>query len=172
MDKITFITGGARSGKSRFALKLARDCGGRTAFIATCKPLDREMKKRIAIHKRSRPRHWQTFEENLRLPALLNKIGPKFDTIVIDCLTLLVSDFMLKGGKEAAIENEANKIMQALKKIKSRSIIVSNEVGLGIVPKNKLAREFRDIAGRINQIAADKSDRVFFMVSGIPWRVK
>jgi adenosylcobinamide kinase/adenosylcobinamide-phosphate guanylyltransferase len=85
MGEITFITGGARSGKSRFALKLAQDCRGRTAFIATCKPLDREMKKRIALHKNSRPRHWETFEQTRSLPALLNKIGSKFDTIIIDC---------------------------------------------------------------------------------------
>ena len=172
MGKIIFITGGARSGKSRFALELAGKRKGKIAFVATCKPLDREMRQRVASHQSLRPRHWQTFEESASLPALLKKIGWRFDTIIIDCLTLWVCDFMLKGKKEATIESEMNKILQALKEINSRSIVVSNEVGLGIVPRNKLGRDFRDVAGRINQIVAQKSDRVFFMVSGIPWRIK
>lgn len=172
MGKIIFIVGGARSGKSRYALQLAKDNGGRVGFIATCKPRDAEMKRRVMRHKNNRPKHWETFEENDGLPALLEKIASKFEIIIIDCLTLLISNLMLKGIKENLIENKISQIFAIIKKIKAQAIIVSNEVGLGVVPENKLVRNFRDIAGRINQVVADKSDSVFFMVSGIPWRIK
>jgi len=172
MGRITFILGGARSGKSTYALKVAKDIGGRVAFIATCQPKDLEMKRRIILHKGSRPRHWKTYQAPLEPTLLLKEIGSKFDVLVIDCLTLMISNLMLKGFKELAIENKINKMLTVLKKIKSSSIVVSNEVGLGIVPENKLARNFRDIAGRINQSIATKSDEVFFIVCGIPWRIK
>lgn len=171
MGKITFILGGARSGKSQFAIKLARKKAKKVAFIATCQPKDLEMKKRIALHRKIRPTIWQTFEEPQDLTLLLKEIGSKFELIIIDCLTLWISNLLLKGVKASAIENKINKIMVALKAAKSQSIIVSNEVGLGIVPENRLARDFRDIAGRINQIVADKSSEVFFMVSGIPVKI-
>ncbi len=172
MSEITFILGGARSGKSSFALKAALESGGKTAFIATCQPLDPEMKKRILRHKKARPSHWQTYEEPREIAGLLKRISGKFDIIIIDCLTLLVSNLMMDGQKEAAIKKELNKTLDALKKIKADAILVSNEVGLGIVPDSKLGREFRDIAGRVNQMAAAKANKVFFLVSGIPWRIK
>jgi adenosylcobinamide kinase/adenosylcobinamide-phosphate guanylyltransferase len=172
MAKIIFIVGGARSGKSTYALSVAKASGKKIAFIATCQPKDCEMKKRITLHKNSRPCHWKTFEEPRDPVLLLKKIGLKFDVVVIDCLTLMISNLMLKGLKEAAIESKINKLLDVLNKIKAQSVIVSNEVGLGIVPQNKLARDFRDIAGRINQIVAAKSDSVIFLVSGIPWRIK
>lgn len=172
MGKITFVLGGVRSGKSRFAIRLAKEKGRSVAFIATCQGLDREMQRRIIIHKKSRPLHWRTFEVPENTALLLKKINDKFDVIVIDCLTLLISNLLLKGVSEDSIEKQINGIMSILGKIKARSIIVSNEVGLGIVPENKLARDFRDIAGRINQIVAAKSNEVFFMFSGIPSRIK
>jgi len=172
MAKITFILGGARSGKSQFAIKLAKGKTKKVAFIATCLAKDLEMKRRIQLHKKLRPAHWQTFEEPKDIPALLEEIGSKFDLIIIDCLTLLVSNLLLEGLKGTAIEDRVKMMVTLLKKIKSQSIIVSNEVGLGIVPKNKLARDFRDIAGRVNQIVAEKSDSVFFMFTGMPLRIK
>lgn len=172
MGKIIFILGGARSGKSRFAIKLAKERAKKVAFIATCQPKDLEMKKRINIHKKARPRNWQSFEEPEDLSLLLKRIGSKFEVIVIDCLTLWVSNLLIKGLKEYLIKNKVNKMLAILRRIRGKSIIVSNEVGLGIVPENKLARDFRDIAGRINQIIAEKSDEVFFLVSGIPLRIK
>jgi len=172
MGKITFILGGARSGKSRFAVKLAQGNGRKVAFIATCLPLDSEMKKRIGIHKKTRPSHWRTFEAPRDMPSLLKQIGHKFETIIIDCLTLLVSNLLLKGLDGNDIESQVNKILRSLKKIKARAIIVSNEAGLGIVPENKLARDFRDIAGRINQTVASKSDEVIFMLAGLPLKIK
>lgn len=172
MGKITFILGGARSGKSRLAVKLAEQKGGKVAFIATCMPKDLEMKRRIYVHKNSRPGHWKTFEDPKDITLLLNSIGSKFNLIIIDCLTLLVSGFMLNGLKKNAIETKINRMLAALRKINAQSIIVSNEVGLGIVPENKLARDFRDIAGRINQSVAAKSDAVFLVFAGIPLKLK
>ncbi len=172
MAKITFILGGARSGKSSYALELAKKHKGKIAFIATCQPFDAEMKQRIAWHKKTRPSHWQCFEEYQDIAALLQQAGNKFDLIIIDCLTLLVTNLMLAGNPEERIEKIINNILLKLKNIRGKSILVSNEVGLGIVPVNKLGRDFRDIAGKINQLAAKKADEVFFMVSGIPWRIK
>lgn len=172
MSKITFLLGGARSGKSSYAIKLAREYGGKVAFIATCQPLDAEMKKRIRLHKKTRPSCWQTFEEPKDVAALLKKIGAKFDTIIIDCLTLMISNLMMDGERETTIQKKLKDMLGALDKMKTQAIIVSNEVCLGIVPDNKLGRTFRDIAGKINQIAASKADNVFFLVSGIPWKIK
>ena len=151
---------------------MAAEAGKNVAFVATCRPKDYEMKKRIALHKKNRPLHWKTFEEPLVPVLLLKKIGSKFDVVIIDCLTLMVSNLMLKGHRGGVIENKISKLLCALKKIRAECIIVSNEVGLGIVPENKLARDFRDIAGNVNQIVAKEAKEVFFMVSGIPWRVK
>lgn len=172
MGKITFILGGARSGKSTYALDLAKKRAQKTVFIATCQALDKEMKQRIELHKKSRPADWQTFEEPYDVVKVLKKIGDKFDCIVIDCLTLWVSNLMLSKNTSDSIETMIAEIIAHLKKTKSISIIVSNEVGLGIVPVNRLARDFRDIAGVVNRIAASQADEVVFMVSGIPLRVK
>jgi adenosylcobinamide kinase/adenosylcobinamide-phosphate guanylyltransferase len=172
MAKITLILGGARSGKSSYALRLAKKSGGRVAFIATCAPLDKEMEERISLHKKSRPSYWQTFEEPKDIVLLLKNIGAKFDTILIDCLTLMVSNLMMTKKKEDIIEKKFKDILSALDKIKARVIIVSNEVGLGIVPSRKLGREFRDIAGRINQLVAAKADNVFFLIAGIPLKIR
>ncbi len=173
MGRITFILGGARSGKSKYALRLA---GGKNkvAFIATCKAegRDKEMLNRIKMHKKSRPAHWKTFEEPHAPSVLLNKIEKDFETIIIDCLTLLISNLMLNGTNKKQITREIDRLMSRLKKARAESVIVSNEVGLGIVPDNRLARNFRDIAGKINQFVARKSDRVFFMVSGMPMQIK
>ncbi len=172
MGKITFILGGARSGKSTYALNLAQERGKKVAFIATGEPRDAEMKKRIALHKKERPSGWKTFEEQKNISSVLKKIGQEFDLVIIDCLTLLISNLILTGLKSDLIQNKINDLLNEVTKIKSNCIIVSNEVGLGIVPENKLARDFRDIAGRANQLVAKKSNQVFFIVSGIPWRIK
>jgi len=172
MGKLILILGGARSGKSSFALKLANQAKGKVAFIATCEPKDREMKKRIGLHKKSRPNSWKTFEAPLNPEEILNKIGVNFEIIILDCLTLLVCNYMMQNFSPAVIEKKIKKLLDAIAKAKGNFIVVSNEVGLGIVPENKLGRDFRDIAGRANQLFAKKSDEVYFMVSGIPWRVK
>lgn len=173
MNKIILILGGARSGKSSYAIELAKKCGKNVAFIATCQPLDEEMKERIKSHKSKRPVYWKTFEEPQNISMQLKKIGAKFDAIIIDCLTLFVSNLLLTKHSDAIIEDEVKKILEIIRTIKCKTIIiVSNEVGLGIVPKNKLARRFRDIAGRINQMVAQAANTVFFMLSGLPLKIK
>ncbi|MCQ9205720.1 MAG: bifunctional adenosylcobinamide kinase/adenosylcobinamide-phosphate guanylyltransferase [Omnitrophica bacterium] len=172
MGKIVFILGGARSGKSSFAVELAKGRNKKVAFVATCQALDREMKERIKLHIKKRPQNWQTFEEPKNLSFLLKKISRVVDVIIIDCLTLLVSNLSLGGLDDKAIEDKVSEILKVLKSAKAKSIIVSNEVGLGIVPRNRLGRNFRDLAGRINQIVAKQADRVFFMVSGLPLQIK
>ena len=171
MAKITFILGGARSGKSTFALNLAKKYK-KVAFIATGQALDREMKKRILLHRKARPSHWQTFEEDKEITSALQKIGDNFDCVVIDCLTLWVSNLMLSGFNQEKIEGKISEVLSIIKKIKGKVIIISNEVGLGIVPVNKLARRFRDIAGKVNQIVACEASKVFFMVSGLAMKIK
>lgn len=171
MNKITFILGGARSGKSEYALKLASKAKN-VAFIATCEALDDEMARRIKMHRSSRPKHWTAYEEPLAVAKIIKKRSARHDTILIDCLTLFVTNLLLKKKTTEQIEQEVLSIMKALEKHKGSSVIVSNEVGLGIVPHTRLGREFRDIAGRMNKIVAEKSARVIFMVSGIPWRIK
>jgi adenosylcobinamide kinase/adenosylcobinamide-phosphate guanylyltransferase len=170
---LTFIVGGARSGKSTYALGLAEKSKN-VAFIATCTYADSdpEMARRIELHKKERPSHWQTFEESRNIASLLEQIGSKSDVILIDCLTLFVSQMLIEAVDEAVVEDQAQEIIHAVKAIKGQVIMVSNEVGLGVVPEYPLGRQFRDVSGRINQKVACAADEVFFMVSGLPLKVK
>jgi len=168
MAKIALILGGVRSGKSRLAIKMAKEKGRKVAFVATSQALDKEMEGRIMLHKKARPLGWKTFEEPGDVDILLKNIGAKFDVIIIDCLTLLISNLLLKGLREIDIERKIKKIIRS----GANLIIVSNEVGLGIVPDNKMARAFRDISGKMNQVVAKKASEVFFMASGLPLQIK
>jgi len=172
MAEITLILGGARSGKSNYALEEADKYGKKVAFVATCTPCDEEMAERIRLHKSRRPAHWKTFEEPRALAALLDKIGAQFDAVVIDCLTLFESNLLSDGLSDEAVEKEICNMLKALRSARCKSIIISNEVGLGVVPQNQLARRFRDLAGRLNQLVAKEADEVFFMASGIPITMK
>jgi adenosylcobinamide kinase/adenosylcobinamide-phosphate guanylyltransferase len=171
MGKIILVLGGARSGKSTFAQGLAEK-HKKVAFIATAQGRDTEMRRRIKLHKLIRPAGWKTFEEPKQLAPLLLKIGDGFDCLLLDCLTLLVSNLMLAKKTEAVILHLVGELLSTVKKRKYALIVVSNEVGLGLVPSNILGRRFRDIAGRANQIVAAAADEVYFMFSGIPLRVK
>ncbi|MHB8155441.1 MAG: bifunctional adenosylcobinamide kinase/adenosylcobinamide-phosphate guanylyltransferase [Candidatus Omnitrophota bacterium] len=171
MNKITLILGGARSGKSSYALSLAKRYK-KVAFIATCQGKDKEMRQRIKLHKETRPQHWETFEEPRELTKLLGKMDNSFNCIVIDCLTLLVSNLILAAHSQKQIIDKIQDLLLILNEKKARIILVSNEVGLGLVPINKLGREFRDIAGRVNQLVAKNAKEVFFTVSGIPLKIK
>lgn len=173
MGKIIFILGGTRSGKSSFATSLARDrYRVNVAFIATCQGLDEEMKERIHHHRRSRPKYWRTFEYPVNISQAIRKHGRIYELLIIDCLTLLVSNMLLKNMGEGKIALEMKAALSEAVKAKGDTVMVSNEVGLSIVPQNKLARDFRDVAGRVNQIVAKRADEVYFMVAGIPWRIK
>lgn len=162
---IVLVGGGARSGKSRHALTLARASGPRLAFIATATAGDDEMKARIAAHQAERGPEFTTFEEPVETGKLLDSIGDRFDAIVLDCLTLWLSNVMLKADK-------CPDLIGAATRCPARVILVTNEVGCGIVPDNALAREFRDRAGRLNLEAAEAAVEVYWMVFGVPLRVK
>ncbi len=167
--KIIFITGGAKSGKSSFALKEASGISGKKAYIATAEALDEEMSNRIEQHKRLRGKEWDTYEEPLRIAAIIKAIGGHYAVIVIDCLTLWLSN-ILHSGLDA--ETEIERLASSLTECRSSACIVSNEVGMGIVPENELARKFRDAAGMLNQKIAGTSDEVYMAVAGIPVRIK
>lgn len=168
--KIIFITGGARSGKSSFALKDASRVSGKKAYIATAEALDEEMKKRIETHKKLRGKDWDTYEEPLKIADLIREIEDKYDVIVVDCLTLWLSNLMHVG---LDIEVEIDRFISSLvTRHSSLMYIVSNEVGMGIVPENEMARKFRDIVGFLNQRVAEIADEVYLLVSGIPLRLK
>jgi len=172
MGNITFVVGGARSGKSSYALTEAKKYGKRVAFVATAAAGDDEMRTRIRMHKKVRPLHWKTFEETKNLNSTLQSLGGRFDSVLIDCLSLWVSNLLLEGKSAAAIKKEMRRVLKTLRAASYRSLLVSNEVGLGIVPDNALGRQFRDIAGAVNQLAAQKADEVFFMISGVPLKIK
>lgn len=171
MGKIILILGGARSGKSSHALSLVKG-RKKVAFIATCQGLDKEMRERILKHQAARPKNWKTFEEPKELARLLSGISGSFNCVIVDCLTLLVSNLILSGSKEEDVLEEITDALVQLRNKKAKAIIVSNEVGLGIVPDNQLARRFRDIAGKANQLIAQEADEVIFTVSGIPLKIK
>ena len=170
--KIILITGGARSGKSRFAEELARQFPGSKAYLATAQALDEEMAERIRRHQNNRAADWQTLEEPLEVPDCLEAEGNRFDLILLDCLTLWVSNLMMAERKEQEILGEGDRLIQACQRAKGSIILVGNEVGLGIVPDNPPARMFRDLSGLIQQKVAREADEVYFLVSGIAQRIK
>ncbi len=168
MKKFTFISGGARSGKSRYAIESAKKLSGRVAFIATAEALDEEMKERIRKHKEGRPEHWGVIEESRNLHLTLPEISSKHDALIIDCMGLLISNLMTEGKSDGEIEGRIKKLISRIKESRAAVILVSNEAGMGIVPGNASARRFRDLLGLANQKAAEAADEVILMFSGIP----
>jgi adenosylcobinamide kinase/adenosylcobinamide-phosphate guanylyltransferase len=167
---LTLIGGGARSGKSSFALTYARRRGSRLAFIATAEPCDEEYRSRIERHRSDRPDIFKTFEEPLEIAPRVQALDGSFDAIVIDCLTFWVNSLMLANREP--LEHEYSTLITAAHNSSGQVIFVTNEVGCGIVPENALARRFRDEAGRLNQMAATAASEVFWMAFGIPMQVK
>lgn len=172
MGKLIFITGGARSGKSGFAVKLAKDYDGQVAFIATAEGGDEEMRQRIKKHRIDRPKDWQTIESPQEVAATLRQACAAYDLVIVDCLTLLVSNLLLAGETEAQITKQVEEIAVTGTAVNGQLVIVSNEVGSGLVPENELGRKFRDVAGKANQMVAQQADEVYLMVSGIALKVK
>ncbi|MFZ3072864.1 MAG: bifunctional adenosylcobinamide kinase/adenosylcobinamide-phosphate guanylyltransferase [Thermodesulfobacteriota bacterium] len=174
MKKFTFILGGARSGKSDFALRHAESLNlrGKTpVFLATAKMLDIEMKKRIAEHKKKRPKRWKTIEEPVNIESEIKKAG-EGTVILVDCLTLWLSNLLDAGMNDASILREAKKTAKAGALAKADVIMVSNEVGMGLVPITEIGRRFRDLAGTVNRIMAEKADEVFYLAAGLPIKIK
>ncbi|HMK60629.1 MAG TPA: bifunctional adenosylcobinamide kinase/adenosylcobinamide-phosphate guanylyltransferase [Dissulfurispiraceae bacterium] len=167
--KITFILGGARSGKSGFALKCASELNGSKAFIATAQAFDDEMRDRIEQHKKERPVEWKTFESPLLIPKLISDVGTRYGVVLVDCLTLWLSNLLMN---EVDIEAVIESLLLSAAHCPAALFIVSNEVGMGIVPENALARRFRDLAGTLNRRTAEIADEVYLVVAGIPVKIK
>ena len=179
MARVILITGGCRSGKSRHAMTLAESLGGRRAYVATCPVMeDAEMGERIARHQRERAhRGWETIEEAAELAGALRE-ARGFEVVLVDCVTLWVNNLMYgaeergEGFDEDAMERRCEEVLGASREREGTVIFVTNEVGMGIVPENALARRFRDLVGRCNQVIAAGADAVTLVSCGIPLQLK
>jgi adenosylcobinamide kinase / adenosylcobinamide-phosphate guanylyltransferase len=171
---LTLITGGSRSGKSSHALSLAetRAGSGRAFFVATAQAIDDEMQARIAHHQSLRPDVFETVEEPVQLCEAVAKIDGRAGVVVIDCLTIWVSNLLAVNRDDAAIMAETCRLADLLKQARFHSFVVTDEVGSGIVPMAPLSRRFRDLLGWTNQNVARAADEVLLMVAGYPLRVK
>ena len=169
--KITLVLGGARSGKSRYAQHIVEAKYDRPLYVATAEALDGEMKKRIARHRAERGSKWVCIEEPLDIAQVLGNLPPKTDGVLLDCVTLWLSNVIMQNGI-GKVEKYKKDLVSALQCITRDLVIVSNEVGMGLVPDNQLGREFRDHAGWLNQDLAKIADNVVFVAAGIPLVLK
>ncbi|MEN8211253.1 MAG: bifunctional adenosylcobinamide kinase/adenosylcobinamide-phosphate guanylyltransferase [Thermodesulfobacteriota bacterium] len=171
--KITFVIGGCRSGKSSFALDQAnREKGGAKIFIATSVPVDSEMEKRVKKHQDERGGDWHTIEEPVKIYEKINQYSKDASVILVDCLTLWVSNLLLYPFDHDQFDKAVKHLENSLELCKCPVFLVSNEVGTGIVPENKIARQFRDFAGFVNQRVAKAADRVVMTIAGIDVQIK
>ena len=173
--RLTLILGGVRAGKTSYAQRLAAD-GGQVLFLATAEAGDQEMEQRIRSHRERRPADWDTLEEPIDLVAGLTPLLPSYDTVLLDCLTLWVSNLLLRGPDIGSARKdilwEARSLLDLYRNSAASWIVVSNEVGLGVVPPTELGRIYADELGRVNQLVAAEADDVYFMAAGLPLRVK
>lgn len=167
---IVYVSGGARSGKSRFAEAYAARPGDDVTYLATAQAFDDEMRERIARHRGDRPAAWHTAEEPLDVAQAARNV--QTPTLLLDCLSLWVSNLLLAGESEDRMLAATDDLLAALRERGGLSVLVSNEVGLGIVPDNALARTYRDALGRVNQRVAAASDEAYLLVSGLPLQLK
>ena len=184
MSKTILVLGGARSGKSTYAEMLAKELGNDSVlYVATAEAKDEEMHSRIEQHQTERPATWQTLEAPTAVSDGIQKTWDEQAVILIDCLTLMVSNLLLvsAGGDgapvdmdavQASVLGEMERIAKSIEHLETTVIIVSNEVGLGLVPPYELGRAYRDVLGRANQYVASWADEVYFLVAGIPMKVK
>lgn len=179
MGRLILLLGGARSGKSSYAQDWAQTHGQCVLFVATAQALDDEMRARIARHRAARPSTWTTIEAPRDAGAAIRSAGSDFDTIVVDCMTLLASNALLALPDDAEAETataavlaEAEGLLTACAASTAAWLIISNEVGMGIVPPTRLGRLYRDALGRANQVLAEAADDVLLLVAGIAWPLK
>lgn len=177
------ITGGARSGKSSLAERLAASVSNRVLYIATSEVNDEEMAERIRLHRQARPAHWRTWEGSLQLASVIDQQAAG-DAVILECITTLIANLMFKltgemqvetidfAVVETAIQRHIDELLAACARSPATIYLVTNELGMGIVPENRLARHFRDIAGRVNQRLAAAAESVFLVVSGIEVKIK
>lgn len=179
MANITLILGGARSGKSSYAQSLAEESSKSVTFLATAQALDEEMSARIQKHRAERPANWETLEVSLDIASHIQRL--KSDVVILDCMTLLVSNLVMQFVKDdlveeapfkLAVEKEVEELIAAMRKQEQNWIIISNEVGLGLVPPYQMGRVYRDWLGWANQRLASAADKVILMVAGIPMVIR
>ncbi len=172
---LTLVLGGVRAGKSSHAQRLAAR-GKRVLFVATAEAGDAEMKARIEAHRQERPSGWDTLEEPVDLAGAIAPLLHRYDTVLLDCLTLWVSNLLLRTPDLKAARRdilpEAEKLLELYRNSNASWIVVSNEVGLGVVPPTELGRAYADELGRVNQLVAAEADAVYFMAAGLPLRLK
>jgi adenosylcobinamide kinase/adenosylcobinamide-phosphate guanylyltransferase len=183
MKKIILVIGGARSGKSRFAQELGRELGGQVLFVATAAAGDEEMSQRIEEHQKERPANWRTLEAGSHLGRRIKQEIGDARLVIVDCIALLVSNIFSQHGDqdlerveksvlEKQVMAEIKELVECLKRTDASFIIVSNEIGLGLVPTSRVGRLYRDLLGKANQMLAQCADEVYLMVAGLPVKIK
>ena len=173
MEGLVFVTGGARSGKSRFAQSLAEACSGSLLYVAAAEPKDPEMAERIRRHRDERGPRWQTLEEPLAITERLAEEAADAGAVLFDCLTIWLANLFERSAQDSGrVINEVDGLLATLSDLSIPVVVVANELGGGIVPENLLARAFRDLAGMVNQRVAAASDEAWLVVSGMPLRLK
>jgi adenosylcobinamide kinase/adenosylcobinamide-phosphate guanylyltransferase len=183
VKKAILIIGGARSGKSYFAQELARKLGGQVLFVATAEAGDQEMRQRFEEHRKGRPPNWRTLEATCHVGLRIEQEVGNAQVVIADCITLLLSNILsrhsdqaLEQIEESVLEGqvaaEINELVECMKKVDASFIIVSNEVGLGLVPASRVGRLYRDLLGKANQMLAQCVDEVYLMAAGLPVKIK
>ena len=177
MADTILITGGARSGKSRFAEEHTRSLGTRLCYLATAQPLDDEMVDRIERHRARRGNGWETIEEPLMIPQTLARLDGVYDAILLDCITLWLSNLLLSfdpddPSAEGEVLTHVHRLASTIRSLSTPIVMVTNEVGQGIVPESHLGRLYRDLTGQANQILAATCSQVYVCISGIPLKLK
>ena len=173
--RLVIVLGGARAGKSTYALRLAQESDGAVCFIATAQAFDDDMSTRIDRHRSERPAGWQTIEEPYEIDSAL-RAAAEASVVIVDCLTLFVSNWLLRETDESKCEQKLREItvdfLNTAQQQRQTIICVANEVGLGVVPETRLGRTFRDLLGRVNQDFAQAADEVYLLVAGIKMQLK
>jgi len=172
MAELIFVTGGARSGKSAYAQQRVEAIPGELLYVATGTAGDDEMATRIAKHQQQRGERWATLEEPCDVLTRLPEAAAGKSGVLFDCVTLWLSNLMLRGDDDEAILAEAARLPEVVREMSGTVVLVSNELGSGIVPENAMARRFRDLAGKVNQELAASTDRAWVVISGIPLQLK
>ncbi len=185
-QKLILVTGGARSGKSRFGEQLLAEEGKTVLYVATARTMDVEMENRVKKHQQQRPASWITLEAYRNFGSHLPAYQGSVEGVFLDCITLMVTQILLEecdehwdsmlpervDALEKIVQKEVDELLEVLRKFSVPSVIITNEVGLGIVPGDKMSRDFRDIAGRVNQRIAASAEEVYLVVAGIPVPIK